>query len=790
MASKQANGSQLNGFSEQTLIPETLWLYERALAATSCGIVISDARQPKNPIIYCNQAFLDITGYSRQEVLGRNCKFLQGEGTEEDVIEQIRQSIKTHQECHVVLKNYRKDGTLFWNELTISPVKDSNGQLTHFIGVQTDVTQRKQVERNLRRTNALRKAQQEADIDGVIVVDEQGAVVDYNQRFCQMWQIPEEILKLKNREKRLEYMFSLLADPLPVLSKVERLEENPSSVMSDEISLKSGQVFERYSAPVLSPDGEYYGRTWSFRDITERKQGEEKLRQQAEREKLLTGMNQRIRQSLKLEEVLKTAVEEVRQFLACDRTVLYRFNPDWSGTIVVESVDSKRWRISLGENIEDTCFQKTKAHLYQQGRVSAIEDIHNSSLSQCHRELLEQFQVRANLVVPILQGDNLWGLLIAHQCSGVRKWLESDISLLKELGVQLSVAIQQAALFEQVAEELKVRKVAEAALRESEAALREKTTQLEITLKQLQQAQIQLVQTEKMSSLGQLVAGVAHEINNPVTFIYGNIAYANQYTNDLLKLVQLYRQHYCQPSPEIEELSQEIELDFMLKDFPKLLNSMNIGVNRIRQIVLSLKNFSRLDQAERKSADIHEGIDNTLLILQHRFKPEAANIQLVKEYGELPAIDCYPGELNQVFLNILNNAIDALERYEPSSKNSQPYTKTIKIATEAKNCSPKASSCESNHNCKSVFIRITDNGPGMAEEVTKKIFDPFFTTKVVGEGTGLGLSISYQIVVEKHGGSLECHSELGKGTEFLIEIALQMPEAKAAGKVGCSGQAS
>jgi signal transduction histidine kinase len=294
---------------------------------------------------------------------------------------------------------------------------------------------------------------------------------------------------------------------------------------------------------------------------------------------------------------------------------------------------------------------------------------------------------------------------------------------------------------------------------------------------------MQLIQTEKMSSLGQLVAGVAHEINNPVTFIYGNIAHANQYAHDLLELVKLYAKHYPKPVPEIEDLIEAIDFEFLLEDFPKLLSSMNMGVNRIHQIVLSLKNFSRLDEAERKPVDIHEGLENTLLILQHRLKPEAANIQLIREYGNLPAVECYPGQLNQVFMNILNNAIDALEKSDCRCADSshtnlqsgviQSNPRTIKISTEIVDCSkaePSSSQQPGSNQC--AVIRIADNGPGIPKDARKRIFDPFFTTKPVGEGTGLGLSISYQIIVEKHGGKLLCITEPGKGTEFIVEIPL------------------
>ena len=289
--------------------------------------------------------------------------------------------------------------------------------------------------------------------------------------------------------------------------------------------------------------------------------------------------------------------------------------------------------------------------------------------------------------------------------------------------------------------------------------LEQKAGALEETLYQLQQAQAQLVQTEKMSSLGQLVAGVAHEINNPVTFISGNLEYAGQHALDLLKLVRLYQQHYPQPQPEIQAEADDLELDFLAEDMPKMLESMKVGVERIQKIVLSLRSFSRLDESEMKPANIHDGLDSTLLLLEHRLKglEEGVEIQVVKEYGHLPVVECYPSQLNQVFMNILNNAIDALEERMAQQEDFAP---TVRIATEF-------------HNVERVLIRIADNGPGMSEAIKKRLFDPFFTTKTVGKGTGLGMAISYQIVANRHGGELKCTSEPGRGTELSIGIPIR-----------------
>ncbi|MFS8117645.1 MAG: ATP-binding protein, partial [Microcoleus sp.] len=315
--------------------------------------------------------------------------------------------------------------------------------------------------------------------------------------------------------------------------------------------------------------------------------------------------------------------------------------------------------------------------------------------------------------------------------------------------------------------------------KQAESELKHKNQELEQTLQQLGRTQAQLIHAEKMSGLGQLVAGIAHEINNPVSFIYGNIIHASEYAKNLLQLCSLYQQHYPEPVAQIAEFAEEIEVEFMNEDFPQLLHSIATGADRIREIVLSLRNFSRLEESALKRVDIHEGIDSTLLILQHKLKENGKNrqIEIVKEYGKLPPVQCYAGQLNQVFMNIVSNAIDALadvrnRRLELASATDAQRQNfpSLPLGCEALPWIRIRTEVVDNNR---VAIAISDNGPGIAESVKSRIFDPFFTTKPVGKGTGLGLSISYQIVVERHRGTLRCISAPGGGTEFAIEIPIR-----------------
>lgn len=374
-------------------------------------------------------------------------------------------------------------------------------------------------------------------------------------------------------------------------------------------------------------------------------------------------------------------------------------------------------------------------------------------------------QVKSILCTPVINQNKLIGIIYLENNLTVGAFTPARLEIVKILSTQIVISLENALLYKNLEEYSRTlkEKVKERTfeLSEKNDKLKDQAIKLQKALDELKQTQTQLIQTEKMSSLGQLVAGVAHEINNPVNFIYGNLKHASEYTEHLLHLIALYQDSNPSPKPEIQNYIEEIELEYLLEDLPKLFSSMQLGANRIREIILSLRNFSRLDEADMKSVDIHEGIESTLLILRNRLnkKADESAIKVIKKYGKLPLVECYPGQLNQVFMNVIANAIDALEQRDHHRSKTQikENSSTIFIATEV-------------IDRYWIRIRIADNGTGVTEEVRTKLFDPFFTTKPIGSGTGLGLSISYQIVVKKHGGQLHCVSALGQGAEFIIEI--------------------
>jgi two-component system, NtrC family, sensor kinase len=496
-------------------------------------------------------------------------------------------------------------------------------------------------------------------------------------------------------------------------------------------------------SPLIDKQGNITGLVGIARDVSNQKMSEKalqefalQLQQQAEREKLLNHITSQIRSSLDFNAILTPTMEKIRDFLQielCNFVWYFHGKPEDSWEVINESRHPDL-PSTIGRYPAEIMGALPQKLLRQE--ILRIDDVDKVEDLQW-QNFVRSLGFKSVLSIPLQIRFGLIGTITC--CSQQhRHWKDDEIELLQAVMEQLAIALNQTELYNQT---------------------QTKAIELEQAFKSLQHTQTQLVQSEKMSSLGKMVAGIAHEINNPVTFIHGNLTHAECYVKDILNLLNLYKCY----DPNIEEIIkteiEKIDLEFLIEDLSKLFESMKTGTARIREIVLSLRTFSRLDEAELKTVNIHEGIDSALLILEHRLKStnQRPVITINKNYTNLPNIDCFAGDLNQVLMNIFNNAIDALE--ETFTQNQQCKNPIVWVKTEK---------IDDNQ----IAIRISDNGIGISPSVKPRIFDPFFTTKPVGKGTGMGLATSYQIITEKHGGKLDCNSNPGEGTEFIITIPI------------------
>lgn len=463
---------------------------------------------------------------------------------------------------------------------------------------------------------------------------------------------------------------------------------------------------------------------------------------------------EKIRSSLDLDAILEAAVRELRTVLRVDRCAyLWALTcPDGSVQLTVSHQDSRHPEMdgafsqAMAQGIAPLLMPASSAGLDRASPLTWTQlDRLTSHPDPQVAHWAESAGISSLLIVPIQTSSGHSGAIACTAANRNRAWSIDDCEVLRWAADRLAVAIGQAELYDR----------SSAAVRAAETQFHE----LERTLNDLKKAQAQLVHSEKMSSLGQLAAGIAHEINNPINFVSGNLDWASDALTELIQLVRLYQQSDPSDRPEIVAQAERMDLDFVLEDLPKVLHSMRQGTERIQGIVASMRNFSRLDRAEVSSVDLHEGLDSTLLILHSRLerKTHRNRIEVVRNYGELPMVECHGGQINQVFMNLLSNAIDALDDREEGAR--------IEICTR-----PILKKDQLDR----VEITIHDNGSGIAPEVASRVFDPFFTTKPVGKGTGLGLSISYQIVVDRHDGQIECQSKPGEGTTFRICLPLSV----------------
>ena len=484
-------------------------------------------------------------------------------------------------------------------------------------------------------------------------------------------------------------------------------------------------------------------------------------------QKAIVDITNRIRRSLDFSNICETAVQAMHHLLKADRVAIYRFNDDWSGSFVFESasppwmslIEAQKHNDLISKNVSDcsaklldtskadTHLQLTYGGAFVQGEIFRVcTDVQTAGFSDCYKEVLASYQARAYAVIAIYLDSQLWGLLAAYQNSGPRQWQEDEVQLLVQVAEQVGIALKQA---------------------EYVRTIQAQSTELRQTLEKLQRSQAQLVQSEKMASLGQLVAGIAHEINNPVNFIFANLSHIKDYVTDLLTLASLIPQSgSAADSAALQKQAKEIDVDFILQDLPKTLSSMQTGTNRIRRIVQSLHNFSRLNESGTKLTDLHEGLESTLLVLSHQLAAGDGHPQIavIRSYGDLPPVECDPAQINQVLLSLLTNAIYAL---------NEACRTGMLGAEDQDHCPSPRLWITTQMNEQHAEIRIRDNGIGIEGSDQSKLFDYFFTTKPVGEGTGLGLSIARQIVEDNHSGTLSLAAQ-AQGAEFIIRLPVTL----------------
>ncbi len=740
-----------------TKLRESEAKYRQLVENANCIIVQFDR---DGNVTFLNEFAESFFGYSQAEIIGKNdfWNLISSETTlSKNQLPAMMREFLLHRNRYFTIQeneHIRRQGDRVWIAWRNQALRDRKGHLRGLLCIGTDISDRKKAEIALQDSEAELRALFAAMNDVIFVIDTEG-------RYLKIAPTNPSLLY----KPPMEVIGKTLGEIMPpeiadfFLNQI-RLTAETKQTNSIEYSLTIGDK-DLWFAATISP---MQSNTFLCvaRDITERKQGESWLAAQKQ-------ILEMIAKSAPLDDTLNALVKIIEQQCKDVMGSILILGPDGKHLVngaapsLPESYNAALEGMAIGPNV-GSC----GTAIYRKESV-IVTDIATDPLWEDYRDFALSFGLRACSSTPIISSnERLLGTFAMYYTEPhtPEKFEFELIEFVKNLAGIAIERKQAEESLQQLNEDLENRVFQRTeALRKSEARERERAQQLEQALLELRSTQSQLVQTEKMSSLGELVAGIAHEINNPVNFIHGNLKYVDDYTKQLIELVNIYAEEYPAPNQRIFDKVEEIDLDFMVEDLQKIVASMEVGTKRIRQIVLSLRNFSRLDESEMKPVDLHGGIDSTLLILQHRLKGLDGwpAINVIHEFSNIPLVNCYPSQLNQVFMNIIANAIDAIEeRYRKFSvAEAEANPGTIAIATEV---------IDENM----IAVEISDNGTGMPQTTIDRIFNPFYTTKEVGKGTGLGMSISHSIVVQKHKGKIECFSEIGRGTNFRISIPISL----------------
>ncbi|WP_223807447.1 ATP-binding protein [Pseudanabaena sp. UWO311] len=575
----------------------------------------------------------------------------------------------------------------------------------------------------LLRQNAVLQAQIEASIDGISIVDENRSIVSYNQRICDLWQIPVNIIETGDDREFMKWLLSNLVEPEIFCAKIEHLYENPHSSSVDEVVLKDGHIFDCYSTSVKSLAGDfYYGRIWYFRDITDRRKAEKLIQQQAEGERLLREITQRIRQSLDLVTIFNTATEEIRQFLNADRVGVLRFEPksnNTQGEFVSESlIDGVTSIVAI--SIDEHCFGEKHTIYYQKGRIQSLDDINQANIKGCYRELLESFQIRANLVVPLLNGEDLWGLLCIHQCHEPRAWHQSEIEFVQQIANQLAIAIQQANLFQQIQKELAERQQAESRLTES-------NQQLAITNQELARA---------TRLKDEFLANMSHELRTPLNAILG-----------------------------MSEALQEQVFGTINEEQKESLETIASSGKHLLELINDILDVAKIESGQVEidcsQTSINELCQSSLPFVKQQALRKRIHLEL-KIAPNLPELFIDERRIRQALINLLSNAIKFT-----------PERGRVSLAVSLQQNPAKITNEVTSEITSEIRFAVTDTGIGISPENLQKLFQPFVQIDGAlnrqNSGTGLGLAL-VKSIVKMHKGTVSVTSEVGVGSCFTIAL--------------------